>query len=210
MDDATRNIRILVVDDHPMLREGIAAILEQEPDMVLIGEAETGERAIESYRRLRPDVVLMDIQMPKMNGLAAMKAIRQEFPASRFIVLTTYSGDVQAVNALKAGASGYLLKNALGNELLDAIRATYAGRKFISSEIAREIAVHAIDDHLTEREVNILLQISEGGSNKAIARKLSISEDSVKAHLKSIFSKLDVNDRTEAVVIAARRGIITL
>jgi DNA-binding NarL/FixJ family response regulator len=201
-------IRILTVDDHLLLREGIAAVLEDQPDMTLAGEAVDGRSAIESFRRLRPDVTLMDLKMPDMSGIQAMAAIRAEFPAARIIVLTTYVGDAQAVAALKAGAYGYLLKNMLRKEMLDTIRAVHAGRRRIPPEIASDIAQHAADDALTAREIEILRCVAEGNSNKLIAAALAISEGTVKAHMKSILPKLEASDRTHAVMIALRRGIL--
>jgi DNA-binding NarL/FixJ family response regulator len=203
-------IRILTVDDHPMLREGIAAVVRPRSDMTLVGEAEDGAQAIEAYRELKPDVTLMDLQMPNLNGVDAIIRIRTEFPGARIIVLTTYVGDVLAVRALRAGAVGYLLKGTLRKELLDAIRAVHAGRRHIPPDIAQEIARHAGDESLSEREVDVLKLVALGHANKEIARALFISEDTVKGHLKNIFTKLDVNDRTQAVTIAARRGIIDL
>lgn len=203
-------IRVLTVDDHPMLREGIAAVVRPRSDMTLVGEAEDGARAIEAYRELKPDVTLMDLQMPNLNGVDAIIRIRAEFPNARIIVLTTYVGDVLAVRALRAGAVGYLLKGTLRKELLDAIHAVHAGRRHIPAEIAQEIARHAGEDSLSEREIGVLKLVALGYANKEIARALSITEDTVKGHLKSIFMKLDVNDRTQAVTNAARRGIIDL
>jgi DNA-binding NarL/FixJ family response regulator len=208
--DSVARIRILTVDDHPMLREGIAAVVRPRTDMMLVGEAEDGAEAVEAYRTLRPDVTLMDLQMPKLNGLDAIIRIREEFPNSRIIVLTTYVGDVLALRALRAGAVGYLLKGTLRKELLDAIRTVHAGRRHIPPEIALEIAQHAGDDSLSDRELSVLRLVSRGHANKEIARVLAISEDTVKGHLKNIFTKLDVNDRTLAVTLAARRGIIDL
>ena len=207
---APRPITILIADDHPMLREGVAAVLQLQPDMQLVGEASTGAEALDLFRRLRPDVTLMDLQMPDMNGIAAIEAIRQEAPNAKVVVLTTYDGDVQAVRALRAGAAGYLLKASLRRELIDAIREVHAGRKRISANTAEKIAIHAADDRLSEREIEILRLVAEGSQNKQIAWKLSISEQTVKAHLKSIFGKLDVADRTHAVTLALRRGIIDL
>jgi DNA-binding NarL/FixJ family response regulator len=203
-------IRVLVVDDHPMLREGVAAVLALQSDMVLVGEAENGAEAVARYRDLRPDVTLMDLQMPGMNGLEAIEAIRAEFPAGRIVVLTTYAGDVQALRALKAGAVGYLLKGALRRELLDTIRNVHAGRRHLQPEVAHEIALHAIDDALSDREIHVLRLVAAGRANKQIAWDLSLSEDTVKAHLKSIFAKLDVADRTHAVTVAAKRGMIEI
>ena len=198
----------MTVDDHPLLREGIAAVLEDEPDMVLVAEATNGDDAIRSFRQHRPDVTLMDIQMPGMSGIDAMTAIRTEFPTARFIVLTTYQGDVQALRALKAGASGYLLKSMLRKELLETIRIVDSGRRRIPPEVAAELADHLADDALSEREMEILRQVASGNSNKLIASQLRISEATVKGHMKNILSKLGANDRTHAVTIAIKRGFI--
>jgi DNA-binding NarL/FixJ family response regulator len=203
-------IRILTVDDHPILREGIAAILATEADMILVAEAGDGREAIEQFRIHRPDITLMDLQMPRMSGGEAILAIRKEFSDARIIVLTTFSGDVQADRALKAGARGYLLKNMLRKELVDTIRAVHNGRKRIPPEIAIELAEHHCDDDLTEREVEVLRQVASGSANKIIADKLEISEETVKAHMKKILSKLGANDRTHAVAIALKRGIIDI
>ena len=201
-------IRILTVDDHPLLREGIAAVIEGQPDMTLVAEATNGHEAIESFREHRPDVALMDLRMPDMNGIEAIRAIRTEFPTARIIVLTTYAGDVQALGALKAGASGYLLKSMLRKDLLDTIRTVHAGKRRIPPEIASEIAEHAADDALTEREIDVLRRVGSGNSNKQIAVQLAISEGTVKAHMKSILPKLGARDRTHAVMIAVKRGIL--
>jgi DNA-binding NarL/FixJ family response regulator len=203
-------IRILVVDDHAALREGVASMVAREPDIVIVGEAVDGAEAIASFRSLRPDVMLLDLQMPVCGGIEVIEEVRKEFAAARIIVLTTYEGDAQAMRALKAGASGYLLKSSVRKELLDAIRAVHAGRRYILAAVAQEIAIHAAEDPLSAREIAILEMVADGKANKVIARELSLSEDTVKAHLRSIFSKLDVNDRTQAVTIALRRGIITL
>jgi DNA-binding NarL/FixJ family response regulator len=203
-------IRILVVDDHPVLRDGVAAILENQTDMMMVGEARDGGEAVERYRALRPDVTLMDLQMPGMNGVDAILAIRAEDPAARIIVLTTYAGDVQAVRALKAGATGYLLKSSLRTELMDAIRNVHRGQRHVHRDVADEIALHVVDETLSEREIAVLRLVSIGKANKQIASELGVSEETVKGHLKSIFSKLDVADRTHAVTVAARRGIIDL
>ena len=202
-----RAIRILTVDDHQLLREGIAAVLEGQPDMLLIGEASNGREAIESFRQHRPDVTLMDLRMPDMSGIEAITAIRAEFPNARIIVLTTYAGDVQAAGALKAGASGYLLKNLVRKELLETIRVVHAGKRRVPPEIATEIAEHVADDALTEREIQVLRRVAAGKSNKVIAAELDISEGTVKTHMKSILPKLDASDRTHAVMIALKRGI---
>lgn len=203
-------IRVLVVDDHPVLRDGVAAILENQTDMEMVGEARDGSEAIERFRALRPDVTLMDLQMPGTNGVDAIIAIRAEHPGARIIVLTTYSGDVQAVRALKAGATGYLLKSSLRTELIDAIHNVHRGQRHVHRDIADEIALHVVDEALTEREIAILRLVSIGKANKQVASELGLSEETVKGHLKSIFSKLDVADRTHAVTVAARRGIIEL
>ena len=205
-----RPIRILTVDDHQLLREGIAAVLEGQPDMALIGQANNGREAIESFRQLRPDVTLMDLRMPDINGIEAITAIRAEFPNARIVVLTTYAGDVQAAAALKAGASGYLLKNLVRKELLETIRVVHAGKRRIPPEVATEIAEHVADDSLTERELEVLRCVAAGKSNKVIAAELDISEGTVKTHMKSILPKLDARDRTHAVMIALKRGIFDL
>ena len=201
-------IRILTVDDHQLLREGIAAVLDGQPDMSLVGQAVNGQEAIESFRRLRPDVTLMDLRMPDMTGIEAISAIRAEFPSARIIVLTTYAGDAQAAAALRAGAAGYLLKNLVRKELIETIRAVHAGKRRIPPEIATEIAEHVADDALTEREIEILRRVAAGKSNKLIAAELDISEGTVKNHMKSILPKLDANSRTHAVMIALKRGIL--
>lgn len=196
------------MDDHPLLREGIAVVIQGERDIVLIDQASNGQEAIDKFRTHRPDVTLMDLQMPGMNGIDTMIAIRREFSHARFIVLTTYDGDVQALRALKAGASGYLLKGTLRNNLLDTIRAVHAGRRCIPAEIALELADHLADDALTEREVEVLRSVAMGNSNKLIADRLHLSEATVKGHMKSILSKLGASDRTHAVMIAMKRGFI--
>jgi DNA-binding NarL/FixJ family response regulator len=205
-----RTISVLVVDDHPMLREGVAAVLELQEDMRLVGEAQSGAEGVARFRELRPDVTLMDLQMPGMNGVQAIEAIRSEAPNAKIVVLTTYDGDAQALRALRAGAAGYLLKSSLRKELIETIRDVHAGRKHVSGTMAERIAVHAVDERLSEREMAILRLVADGNQNKQIAWKLSISEETVKAHLKSIFGKLDVSDRTHAVTVAVRRGIIDL
>jgi DNA-binding NarL/FixJ family response regulator len=207
---ATRIIKILVVDDHPFLREGIVGAINSERDMVLIGEASNGKEAIDQFRLHRPDVTLMDLQMPTMNGTDAIVAIRSEFPMARIIVLTAYKGDIQALRALKAGAVGYLLKNMLRKELLDTIRIVDSGRRRIPAEIARELGEHIVDDELSEREIEVLKLIAAGTSNKVIAAQLSLAETTVKTHVQKILFKLGANDRTHAVTIAVKRGYFEL
>jgi DNA-binding NarL/FixJ family response regulator len=204
----TKAIKVLAVDDHPLLREGIAAALSGEQDIDLVAEAINGREAIELFRRHRPDVTLMDLQMPDINGIDAIIAIRSEFPNARFVVLTTYQGDVQAVRALKAGASGYLLKSMLRKDLLDTIRVVHAGKRRIPPEIATELADHIAADTLTDREIEVLRRVANGNSNKIIGAQLNVSEATIKGHLKSILAKLGANDRTHAVTIAIRRGFI--
>jgi DNA-binding NarL/FixJ family response regulator len=204
----TNKIRILSVDDHPLLREGIATVLQGQEDMLLVGEAVNGQEAIESFRINRPDVTLIDLQMPVMNGIDAMIAIRREYPDARFIVLTTYQGDVQALRALKAGATGYLLKSMVRKELIETIRTVHAGRRRIPPEVAAELAEHVTEDALSEREIEVLRKVAMGTSNKIIASQLRVSEATVKGHMKSILSKLGANDRTHAVTIALKRGFI--
>jgi DNA-binding NarL/FixJ family response regulator len=203
-------IRILCVDDHPLLREGVIALLASQPDMALVAEAANGREAIEQFRKHRPDVTLMDLQMPDVNGVDAMIAICAEFPAARIIVLTTYTGDVQVMRALKAGARAYLLKGLLRKELLETIRLVHNGQKRIPPEVASELAEHATDGSLSSREIEVLRLISGGNANKEIAAQLSITEETVKGHIKNILAKLDANDRTHAVTIGLRRGIIDL
>lgn len=199
-----------MADDHPLLREGVAAVLEPQRDIVLLGEAGNGREAIEGYRRWRPDVTLMDLQMAEIGGLEALIAIIAEFPLARVIILTTYAGDVQATRALKAGAVGYLLKSSLRRDLADTIRNVHLGHRYLHPEIASAIALGSLDDALTAREIQVLQLVASGHSNKRIAHALSLSEETVKTHMKSILSKLGVADRTHAVVVAARRGIIEL
>ena len=203
-------IRVLSVDDHPLLRDGVAALIGNQTDMVLIAEATNGREALEQFRRHRPDVTLMDLQMPDMSGIDAMSAIRGEFPDARIIVLTTHAGDVLVARALKAGAHAYLLKGLLRKELLETIRAVHAGQKRVSPEIAAEIAEHATDDALTPREIDVLRLIARGNANKIIAAELSLTEETVKSHIRNILSKLGANDRTHAVAIGLKRGIIGL
>jgi DNA-binding NarL/FixJ family response regulator len=210
MSHDARLIRILTVDDHALLREGIAALVSAEPDMELVAEAADGREAIEKFRLHRPDVTLMDLQMPGLNGIEAIQEIRSEFPQARIIVLTTYTGDVQVVRALQAGARAYILKGHVHRELLDTIRAVNAGQKRIPEEIAAELAQHFADDDLTQREIEVLRLIAAGNSNKLIASELAISEATVKGHVTNILSKLSANDRAHAVAIGLRRGIIEL
>ena len=209
MSDGTQ-IRILAVDDHAVVRQGVAVLIGTQSDMTLIGEASNGREAIQQFRTHRPDVTLMDLQMPEMNGFDAIVAIRAEFPDAKIVVLTTYKGDVQIFRALKAGAQGYLLKNAFHKELIDTIRAVHAGKKALSPEASYEIAEHAMDDALTPAEITVLRLIAAGNANKQIADQLSISEETVKSRVKSILSKLDANDRTHAAMIGLKRGIIEL
>ena len=203
-------IRILCVDDHPLLREGVTALLATQHDMTLVADASNGREAIEQFRKHRPDVTLMDLQMPEVNGVDAMIAICSEFPAARIIVLTTYTGDVQVMRALRAGARAYLLKGLLRKELLETIRLVHAGQKRMLPEVATQLAEHATDDALSSREIEVLRLISGGNANKEIAAQLSITEETVKGHVKNILAKLGANDRTHAVTIGLKRGIIEL
>lgn len=204
----TNRIRILIADDHPLLREGLSSVLAGEEEFELVGEATNGREAINLFKRYKPDVTLMDLQMPDMGGIDAILAIRKDHPSARFIVLTTYQGDVQALRALKAGATGYLLKSMMRKDLLDTIRAVHAGRRRIPPEIAAELADHVTDDALSDREVEVLRRVATGNSNKIIASQLFLSEATVKGHIKSILSKLGANDRTHAVTIAMKRGFL--
>ena len=201
-------IRLLVADDHPMLRDGIVATVSRQPDMEVVGEAADGVEAVALHRALCPDVTLIDVQMPRMGGIDAIGAIRRHAPHAALLVLTTYPGDAQAIQAMRAGASGYLLKSCIRRELLDAIRAVHAGRRALSAEIAHDLATHALDERLTEREISILSLVAEGHPNKQIAWRLDLSIETVKAHLKNIFAKLDVDDRTKAAMVATRRGYL--
>jgi DNA-binding NarL/FixJ family response regulator len=203
-------IRVLTVDDHPLLREGIAALLNGQTDMKLVAEAANGQDALEQYRVHRPDVTLMDLQMPMMNGIEAITAIRREFPNARIIVLTTYVGDVQIVRALKAGARGYVLKGHVHRALLDTIRMVHAGQKRIPPEIAAELAAHVGEEELTAREIEVLRLVAGGNANREIAAQLCISDETVKSHITNILEKLDANDRTHAVTTALKRGILEL
>jgi len=209
--NSTHNlIRILTVDDHPLLRKGIAALVNAEADLKLVAEASNGKEAVETFRSHQPDVTLMDLQMPEVDGLEAIVAIRREYPDARIIVLTTYTGDMQVLRALRAGARAYILKGQVHKELLDTIRAVHAGQKRIPPEIAAELADHATDDQLTEREMDVVRLIAAGNGNKQIADQLSIGEATVKSHVTNILSKLGANDRAHAVTIALKRGIIDL
>ena len=203
-------IEVLSVDDHALLREGIAALVNAESDMKLVAEATNGQEAIEKFRLHRPDVTLMDLQMPSLNGIESIIGIRSEFPNARIIVLTTYAGDIQVLRALKAGARGYLLKGNVRRELLDTIRAVHAGQKRIPPEVAAALAEHTTEEELTSREIAVLRLIAAGNANKAIAGQLSIAEDTVKSHVTNILAKLGANDRTHAVTIGLKRGIIEL
>ena len=204
----TDKIRVLTVDDHPLFREGIAAVIARQKDMLLAGEATNGQEAIKSFRVILPDITLMDLQMPDMNGIDVIIAIRQEFPNARIIVLTTFLGDAQALRAFKAGATGYLLKNMIRQELLDTIRMVHGGGRRIPPEIAAVLAEHITHDALSDREIEVLKRVASGTSNKIIASQLLVSEATVKSHMKSILAKLHANDRTHAVTIAMKRGFI--
>jgi DNA-binding NarL/FixJ family response regulator len=203
-------IRILVVDDHQLIRIGIATLLIPESDMKLVGEASNGREAIAKYRECRPDVTLMDLQMPEMSGFDAIVAIRDEFPEARIIVLTTYVGDVQAQRAMKTGAQGYVLKNLLHKELLETIRTVYRGRKAMAAEVAADVAQHTGEELLTPKEIDVLRLIAAGNANKEIAAQLSVTEETVKSRVKNILDKLGANDRTHAVTIGLKRGFIEL
>ena len=201
-------IRIMSVDDHPLIRQGIAGLVSAQPDFMLVAEATNGREAVQQFRTHKPDVTLMDLQMPEMSGLDAISAIRGEFPEARIIVLTTYAGDVQALRAVKAGARAYLLKDTLHRELVETIRAVHAGKKALSPEVSFQLAEHISNDPLTAAEILVLRQIAEGNANKEIARKLSLSEETVKGQVRNILSKLDAKDRTHAAMIGLKRGII--
>jgi len=208
MSDNPPAIRILVVDDHPVLRAGVAAMLGNQTDLAVVGEAADGAEALVQFRALQPDVVIMDLQMPRMNGIEATTAIRAEAPSAKILILTTYAGDVQAVRALRAGATGYLLKNSLRTQIVDAVRSVHAGRRHIAPDVSEQIALHVTDEQLTERELSVLELIALGRANKEAAAELGLAEETIKAHLKNIFLKLDVNDRTRAVTVAMERGIL--
>lgn len=203
-------IRIFSVDDHPLLREGIAALVNNQPDMVVAGEAATGAEALQLFRKLQPDVTLLDLRLPDTNGIDILIAIRTEFPEARIIMLTTFEGDVEIHRALQAGARGYLLKNMPPSELLEVIRQVHAGKKRIPPAIASQLAEHMSDETLTDREVEVLRAVAGGNKNRDIANKLFISEETVKVHIKHIMEKLGAADRTQAVTIGVRRGIIQL
>jgi DNA-binding NarL/FixJ family response regulator len=205
-----KTIRVLAADDHALLRQGIASLVNAEPDMALVAQAGTGREAIEQFRLHRPDITLMDLQMPDMGGLEAITGIRDEFPDARIVVLTTYSGDVQALRALRAGARGYLLKGHVHIDLLETIRAVNAGEKRVPPEVATELAGYAGTEKLTPREIEVLRRIADGNANKEIATQLAIAEETVKSHITRILSKLEANDRTHAVIIGIKRGIIAL
>jgi len=203
-------IRILAVDDHALVRQGIAVLVGTQPDMTMVAEASNGREAIQQFRTYHPDITLMDLQMPEMNGLDAIIAIRGEFPNAKIVVLTTYKGDVQILRALKAGAQGYLLKNTFHKELVETIRAVHAGRRALSPEASYEIAEHSTDEGLTPAEISVLRLIAAGNANKQIADQLSITEETVKSRVKNILSKLGANDRTHAAMIGVKRGIIDM
>jgi len=204
----TAPIRVLVVDDHQVLRDGLAALLALEPDLAMVGQADNGEDALRLYRALRPDVTLMDINMPGLNGIDALTLIRREFSDARIIVLTTYRGDAPAVRALKAGAVGYLIKSTARAELVAAIRMVHQGRRYIPLDVADQMAQYINHEPLTDREVRVLKSIAQGNSNKEAAEELNVSMETVKASLKTILAKLDARDRTHAVAIAIRRGVL--
>ncbi len=203
-------IRVFSVDDHPLLREGIIALVNNQPDMVIVGEASTGGEAVQLFKQLQPDVTLLDLRLPDMSGIDVLIALRSEFPEARIIMLTTFEGDVEIQRALQAGARGYLLKNMPPSELLDVIRQVHAGKKRIPPAIASQLAEHISSETLTEREVEVLREVAGGNKNRDIANKLFISEETVKVHIKHIMEKLGASDRTQAVTIGVRRGIIQL
>lgn len=206
---STRQMRILVVDDHPLMRDGIVSMVESEPDMTVVAQASNGLEAIEQFERHRPDITLMDLQMGQMDGVTAIESICRAHPGARILVLTTYKGDAQAVRALQAGACGYLLKSMIRKELVDALRAAHRGRKQIVPEVAVEIGLHALDEPLSAREIEVLKEVSAGRANKQVAARLNLSEETVKTHMRNILSKLDAQDRTHAVMIALDRGILS-
>lgn len=201
-------IRILIADDHPLMREGIRALIEDQTDMAIVAQASNGEETVAGFLQHRPDVLLVDIQMPGLDGITAMQQIRQHNPQARVIILTTYRGDAQITRALEAGAASYLLKSMVGEELLDTIRTVHQGRRKIHTEIAQELAEHYSDDNLSGRELAVLTEVAKGNSNKRVAQALDITEETVKAHLKRILQKLGASNRSHAIVIAVKRGII--
>jgi DNA-binding NarL/FixJ family response regulator len=205
---ASRPIRVMVVDDHPLFREGLAALLQEEPEVALVAEAADGREAVERFRTVRPDVTLMDLQMSGLDGIESIRLIRREFPEARFVVLTTYSRDVQVLRALRAGAAGYLVKSTLRKDLLNTIRTVHLGGQRMSAEVAAELAKHVLDEELTEREVAIVRQVATGTSNKEIAASLGLTEATVKSHMKNVMTKLGANDRAHAAMIAIKRGFI--
>jgi DNA-binding NarL/FixJ family response regulator len=209
MSRDTGHIRILTVDDHPLLRAGIAGLIADEPDMQLVAEAENGRHAVELFDRHRPDVTLMDLQMPEMDGLDAIETIRQRHPDARIVVLTTYPGDAQVLRAIKAGACGYLLKSTLRKELLSTIRSVHAGKRALSPEVTYDVVEHVGNEPLSPTEVRALRLIADGNSNKDVAAQLGITEEAVKGQVRNILSKLGARDRTHAAVLAMKRGIIT-
>jgi len=208
MSEVSSRIRIVVVDDHPLLRAGIAAVVNAEPDMVLVGEATRGDEAVALFRSMHPDITLMDLQMPGMSGLDAIREIRSGTPSARIIVLTTYPGDAQASGALKAGAAGFLLKSSVRKDLLQAIRVVHSGRRFVPADAAIQIAENLLDESLSQRELEVLQCVAQGMANKVVAGKLGIAEETVKAHMRNIMEKLSVHDRTHAVTKALKSGII--
>lgn len=206
---SSSQMRVLVVDDHPLMRDGIVSMIDSEPDMTVVAQAANGLEAIECFRRVRPDITLMDLQMAKMDGVSAIESICREYPGARILVLTTYKGDAQALRALNAGACGYLLKSMIRKDLIDALRSAHRGRREIVAEVAAEIGMHALDEPLSAREIEVLREVSSGRANKQIAVRLDLSEETIKTHMRNILSKLNAQDRTHAVMIALDRGIIT-
>ncbi len=210
MSAESRAIRVMVVDDHPLLLQGVAAVLVDEAGIDVVATAASGREAVAAFEKHRPDVTLMDLQMPDMNGIDAIAEIRSRFPSARIVALTTYKGDVSALRALRAGAVGYLLKSQVLTELVEAIRFVHAGGRRIPPEVSAELAAHLGEDALSEREIQVLRLVAQGNSNKRVAAELGVTEETIKAHMSSIFAKLDANDRTHAVTIALRRGILEL